>query len=144
MTRQVTITFDATDPARLAEFWAVAMGYELQPPPPPFESWEAFADANDIPVERRMDISAVVDPAGVGPRLLFLKVPESKTAKNRVHLDVHCGVAHDAPKADQLAAIRSIVDELVAAGATEHESFDEMMTIWTVLTDPEGNEFCVV
>ena len=144
MSRSVTITFDAADPPALAEFWAKAMGYELQPPPPGFETWDDFADANNIPPERRNDLAAVVDPDGNGPRLLFLKVPEGKTAKNRVHLDIHNGLDRSASRDDHLASIRAIVDELVAAGATEHDSFEELGARWTVMSDPEGNEFCVV
>ena len=131
MANQIQITFDAANPPAQAEFWALALGYVLQPPPPGFDSWEAFADANDIPPERRGDFGAVVDPDGNGPRLLFLKVPEGKTAKNRMHLDV---VAAD-PAAH--------IEALVAAGATKIEDHEEFGTSWTVMNDPEGNEFCV-
>lgn len=125
------ITFDAADPPGLAAFWALALGYVQQPPPPGFDSWEAFADANEIPEERRGDFGAIVDPAGAGPRLLFLKVPEAKTAKNRVHLDI--------PVADREAHVASLVE----AGATRVEDRSELGAAWTVMLDPEGNEFCV-
>lgn len=131
MANPIQITFDAADPPAQAEFWALALGYVLQPPPPEFDSWEAFAVANNIPEENRGDFGAVCDPSGLGPRVLFLKVPESKTAKNRMHLDVH----HSDPKAH--------VDALVAAGATQVAEREEFGVSWTVLTDPEGNEFCV-
>lgn len=145
MARRVTITFDAHDPPALAEFWGHALGYEVPDPPPPFKTWDEFADANNMPVENRRDIAAVEDPEGGGPRLLFLKVPETKSAKNRVHLDVHCDIDRaTATKDEHLASIRTMVDDLVAAGAIEHDSFDEIGAVWTVLTDPEGNEFCVV
>lgn len=124
---KITITFDAVDPSTLAQFWATAMGYELEPERTP----------------PRDDLRAVIDPAGFGPRLLFLQVPEAKTVKNRLHLDIHAPIAHDAPKPERLASIRAVVEQLVAAGATECASFDEE-SVWTVLTDPEGNEFCVV
>jgi catechol 2,3-dioxygenase-like lactoylglutathione lyase family enzyme len=143
VSRQVTITFDAADPDRLAAFWSKALGYELQPPPAGFDTWEAFGTAKGLPREQWDYIAGARDPDGAGPQLLFLRVPEVKAAKNRVHLDVHCGVASGASKEEHLAAIRTIVDELVAAGATEGASFDEV-TVWTVMRDPEGNEFCVV
>lgn len=144
MSRSVTITFDADDPQALAEFWGLALGYVEQPPPPGFDTWDDFVSANNFPADGRDNIAAVVDPEGNGPRLLFLKVPEGKSAKNRVHLDVHSVESRDTPRDEHLAAIRTIVDGLVAAGATEHDSFDQFGSLWTVLTDPEGNEFCVV
>ncbi len=131
MASTLQITFDAADPPALAEFWGLVLGYRLQPPPPGFDSWEDFARANDIPEERFGDYAAVVDPEGAGPRLLFVKVPEPKTAKNRVHLDI--GVAD---RADHVA-------RLVAAGATVLGHHTELGASWTVLQDPEGNEFCV-
>lgn len=131
MANHIQITFDAADPPALAEFWALALDYELQPPPPGFDSWEAFAEANDIPPDQFGNYGAVVDPAGQGPRLLFLKVPEGKVAKNRVHLDV------------AVADREAHVVRLVEAGATRHGDHEEVGAIWTVLQDPEGNEFCV-
>jgi hypothetical protein len=89
LTNTVQITFDANDVDRLAEFWADALGYVLQPPPDGFDSWEAFLDERGIPEEERGQLAAIVDPAGVGPRILFQLVPEGKVAKNRVHLDVN-------------------------------------------------------
>lgn len=82
------VTFDSADPAAHATFWAGALGCVLQPPPAGFASWEAALDAWGVPAEQRNDRAALVDPAGAGPRLLFQKVPEPRTAKNRVHLDL--------------------------------------------------------
>ena len=144
MGRSFTVTFDAADPQRLASFWAVALDYELQPPPADFETWDEFADEMGIPEEDRGNISAVVDPAGDGPRLLFLKVPEPKTAKNRVHLDVHSGSHPGMERDEHLALVRAHVERLVDAGATEIESREDFGARWTVMADPEGNEFCVV
>ncbi len=78
--------------------------------------------------------AAAVDPDGIGPRLLAQKVPEGKTAKNRVHLDVRVGGRE---------AVPAEVERLVALGATFHGTFDEHGTYWAVMKDPEGNEFCV-
>lgn len=125
------LTFDAEDPPSLARFWGIALGYVEQPPPPGFETWEAFAAANNIPAEDMGNYGAVVDPDGVGPRLLFLKVPEGKTAKNRLHMDINV------PDRDAHVAT------LVGAGATELASRSEMGANWTVMEDPEGNVFCV-
>lgn len=131
MAHGMQLTFDASNPPAQASFWAVALGYVEQPPPPGFDTWEDFATANNVPAKDMGNYGALMDPDGVGPRLLFLKVPEHKTAKNRVHLDVH------------VPDRASHVSQLVAAGATERETLSEFGVEWTVMEDPEGNEFCV-
>jgi hypothetical protein len=135
----VQITFDAHDPAKQAEFWALALDYVVQPPPPGFESWEAFAAHVGIPEEEWDRLSAAVDPAGAGPRVLFQKVPEGKTVKNRVHLDVNVGAGAD----DRKAAAHTHRERLEAAGATLLREVDEPAGWCLVMTDPEGNEFCL-
>jgi hypothetical protein len=143
MGNPVQITFDAHDPPKLATFWGVALDYAEQPPPPGFDSWDAFADANNIPQEDRDGFGSVVDPTGVGPRLLFLRVPEGKTAKNRMHLDIDAapGAAHGSD--ERAAKIAEHAARLVAIGATEVDRRSEHGTSWIVMHDPEGNEFCV-
>lgn len=140
MTLDFQVTFDAADPAGLADFWAVALGYQRQPPPAGFGSWAEFAERISLPRERWDDMAAVVDPDGVRPRLLFQRVPEGKTAKNRVHLDVNVGGEHDDARWDRVLVH---VGTLVAAGAAvlgeQHDQTGRCM----VLRDPEGNEFCV-
>jgi catechol 2,3-dioxygenase-like lactoylglutathione lyase family enzyme len=142
--RDVQITFDCADPARIAAFWAEALGYELQPPPEGFESWEEALDAMGVPPERRNDASALIDPRGTGPRLYFQRVPEHKRAKNRVHLDIRAapGLKGDA----RMAALEAEAERLVSHGATRIERHDPSLPLVTghiVMTDPEGNEFCV-
>jgi catechol 2,3-dioxygenase-like lactoylglutathione lyase family enzyme len=144
MAREVQITFDAADPAALAAFWADTLGYELQGPPGGFDSWEAALDAMGVPPERRNDASAVVDPAGAGPRLFFQRVPEGKQAKNRVHLDVRAapGLTGD----DRMAALEAEAERLVARGAkrlARHEPAPPLGAGHLVMADPEGNEFCL-
>lgn len=131
MATDIQITFDADDPPALAAFWQLAMGYVAEPPPPGFATWEEFAAANNIPPEQIGNYGSAIDPSGEGPRMLFLKVPEGKTAKNRMHLDL---LVPD-PEAH--------IDRLVEAGATKVETRSEMGTTWTVMLDPEQNEFCV-
>jgi hypothetical protein len=89
--RGIQVVFDANDPERLAGFWASALGYVAQPPPEGFASWDDWARDAGIPEENWNDARALVDPDGAGPRLFFQRVPEAKTAKNRVHLDVDVG-----------------------------------------------------
>ena len=119
----------------MCRFWSTALGYVEEPPPAGFLSWEDFLRANDITIPPSGSIGAIVDPDDVGPRVLFLRVPERKVVKNRVHLDLRTGRS-DADK-------QAKVDELKAAGATEVRRVDEHGQWWMVMADPEGNEFCV-
>jgi len=90
------------------------------------------------------DGASIIDPESVGPAIGFLRVPESKTAKNRMHIDIR--VAGEAPW-DMVARerlIRSKVADLVAAGAMKvREEFYGQPLGHVVMLDPEGNEFCV-
>lgn len=139
------VTFDAHDPASLARFWAVALEYVVQPPPPGFDSWEDFAHNASIPEEEWEDFSAVVDPQGEGPRVFFQRVPEGKTVKNRVHLDVNVGGGSRVDEATRRSRVEQHAARLVELGASilarhEQPAFEEF---WIVMQDPEGNEFCV-
>ena len=138
------VVFDAVDPQRLAAFWAEALHYEFQLPPPEFETWDEFADKMGIPEEERDKLVAIVPKGPVGNRILFQKVPETKAAKNRVHIDVPSGAERNAPKLERLDAIEKKVATLVTLGGTQKESHSEYGSVWTVMEDPEGNEFCVV
>ena len=121
-----TLGCDAADPHRLAAFWAHALGYVDEP-------------GYDAP-----DGASIIDPEGRGPAIGFLRVPEPKTAKNRVHVDIR--VAGEPPwdLAEREQLIRAKVAELVAAGATtlDEESNDGVLD-HVRMHDPEGNEFCV-
>jgi catechol 2,3-dioxygenase-like lactoylglutathione lyase family enzyme len=144
MARDVQFTFDCADPARLATFWADALGYRLQDPPAGFESWEQALQTLGVPAERHNDASAVVDPEGSGPRLFFQRVPERKQVKNRVHLDVRAapGLEGDA----RMAALEVEAERLVSRGATRlgrHEPAAPLAAGHIVMADPEGNEFCL-
>jgi hypothetical protein len=144
MLREVQVTFDCVDPAALASFWAAALGYQEQPPPPGFDSWDAFLDSVGVPEGQRNDRSAAVPVDGTGPRLFFQRVPEPKTAKNRVHLDVRAAPGLD--DQERMAALETEADRLVGLGATRVRRFEpgaEMSNGFIVMTDPEGNEFCL-
>jgi Glyoxalase-like domain len=121
-----TLGCDAEDPHRLAAFWAQALGYVPEP-------------GYDYP-----DGASIIDPDGVGPPISWLRVPEAKTAKNRVHIDIRAAgpAAVEAAERDRL--IRAKVTELTALGATtvrEERRQDVLDNV--VMQDPEGNEFCV-
>jgi hypothetical protein len=144
MAREIQVTFDCADPGALAPFWAEVLGYQVQPPPGAFGSWDEALAAMGVPPERRNDASAVVPPGGDGPRLFFQRVPEGKVAKNRVHLDVRAapGLAGD----ERMAALEAECDRLVALGAgrlRRSEPDPPLSGGFIVMTDPEGNEFCL-
>jgi catechol 2,3-dioxygenase-like lactoylglutathione lyase family enzyme len=104
------VCFDASDPPALGRFWAQLLGGELT-------------------VDKDGDAWVVLP--GDGPRLDFLRVPEKKTIKNRLHLDVH---------ATDVAAATA---EALALGATTADDVYDGGR-WQVLRDPEGNEFCLL
>ena len=133
MVNKIQITVDAAGPRALGAFWCEVLGYIEPPPPSGFATWEDALDAFGIDRSDPDRAFAIVDPDGVGPRVFFLKVPEGKTAKNRMHLDVHADPGEMAKRAA----------ELVALGATLVGEFDEPEGRWVSMLDPEGNEFCL-
>ncbi|KQT93677.1 hypothetical protein ASG49_01405 [Marmoricola sp. Leaf446] len=122
--KQVQVTFDCADPGRVAHFWAQVLAYDEAPDAEPH--WAACSD-----------------PAGVGPRLYFQRVPEGKTVKNRLHLDVRVGPGLVGD--ERLAALRAEAARLEAIGATQVRLMpaDEENESCLVMQDVEGNEFCL-
>src|SRR5579862_6088283 len=94
MVRRLQVAVDCADPDRLAGFWVSVLGYVLDTPPAGYTSWHGFSAAVG---GRDESWSAVVDPAGNGPRVLFHRVPEPKVGKNRLHLDVRVSAAGGVP-----------------------------------------------
>jgi hypothetical protein len=143
MATQFQVTFDSADPAAHAAFWAAALHYVLQPPPDGFDSWDAALESWGVPPEQRNDRSALIDPDGAGPRLFFQKVPEPKSAKNRVHLDLRA--AAGVPPEGRSDALEAECTRLVALGARRVHRFEatDMDGVCIVMQDPEGNEFCL-
>ena len=143
--REVQITIDCADPAAQATFWCAVLGYLVQPPPPGFADWDEALDAWGVPAEQRNSRSAILPPDGAtGPRLFFQRVPEVKTVKNRVHLDVRA--APDLRGDERMAAFEAEAGRLVALGATRVRRVDPdgaLETGFVVMLDPEGNEFCL-
>ncbi|MBC9733479.1 VOC family protein [Nocardioides marmotae] len=139
--REVQVTFDCAEPERVARFWCEVLGYVVPPPPPAFASWAAFDAA--LPPERQGSAFACVDPTGAGPRLFFQRVPENKSVKNRVHLDVRVGTG--LVGAERLAALEAERDRLVGLGATHVRTMpaDDVDESCIVMQDVEGNEFCL-
>lgn len=121
-----TLGCDAADPRRLAAFWALALGYVDEP---------GYDDDNG---------ASIIDPDGEGPAIGFLRVPEGKTSKNRMHIDIRPAGKPPWDPAERGRLIRSKASELLVAGATSvHEEFYDGGLGHIVMLDPEGNEFCV-
>jgi len=145
VTVEWTLTIDCAQPARLAEFWSVALGYVESPPPEGFGTWEEWFTRMGVPEDERDDGASLSDPEGAGPRISFLKVPEPKTVKNRVHLDIQAGGGRAQPWEQRWARVSETVELLTAAGASvTDEVVQDGQPDHVVMTDPEGNEFCVV
>jgi catechol 2,3-dioxygenase-like lactoylglutathione lyase family enzyme len=133
------LTLDCADAQLLAAFWKTALGYVDEPPPAPFTTREEWLAQFDLPEGESADDGAwLCDPDGVGPRLSILKVPEPKTAKNRLHIDVR--VPGHGSAGERWARVRAEAGRLVEAGGTVLEEFGEHHVL---MADPEGNEFCV-
>lgn len=143
MATSFQVTFDCADPARVSEFWAAALGYKLDDPPPGYDSWPAFLKAQNVPEDQWNSASAVSDPDGRGPRLFFQRVPEPKTVKNRVHLDVNVGGGHAVPIEQRRERVAAAIERLVSLGASKIREMELRGEYWVVMADPEGNEFCL-
>jgi hypothetical protein len=145
MSTEFQVTFDAGDPDALCRFWVEALHYRMQPPPPGFDTWDAFLESVGVPEDQRNTASAALPLEGeTGPRLFFQQVPEGKSAKNRVHLDLRAapGLSGD----ERMRALEAECERMVALGATRVQRFEPDLPMsggHIVMQDPEGNEFCL-
>ncbi|MFE9453651.1 VOC family protein [Streptomyces sp. NPDC006739] len=142
------LVIDAADPHAQADFWAAALHYE---PEDNSAFVERLLELGALPGEATVeyhgraafrDLIAVRHPddpydkergTGLGRRLLFQRVPETKTVKNRLHLDLHPGEGRREAEVARLEALGALVVRRVREPAGE----------WVLMADPEGNEFCV-
>ena len=139
--RQVQVTVDCHDPRAVADFWKAVLGYVDPPVPDGFASWDAVEAS--LPVERQGAAAVAQDPDGVGPRLYFQRVPEGKTVKNRVHMDVR--VATGLTGEERVAALEAEAARLEALGGHRLHLLpaDGEDEACLVMQDVEGNEFCL-
>ena len=137
---------DCDDALAMARFWAIALGYVEKAPPEEWDSWDDWLRHFDVPEEEWNDGAALTDPEGLLPAVSFSKVPEGKTAKNRLHLDLQVSGGRHLPAATRTERIESMVGRLIEAGATSLASYDQPdgSLDHVMMADPEGNEFCVV
>lgn len=142
MPSSIQVSFDCNDVEKMVKFWMLALNYQMPAPPPGYTSWDDFAEKNNIPKEEWS--GALFDPAGKGPDLYFQPVPEGKTAKNRLHLDIRVSSGYGTDPAERRQQTAARVAELVAAGASILYEVNEEDTFWVTMADPEGNEFCII
>jgi Glyoxalase-like domain len=139
MTTPFQVVIDAADPHMVNRFWSAAMGYEMEDHHDFIKQLldsGAVTDDDVVEIDGRLAFksgAASRDPAGVAPRLLFQLVPEPKSVKNRVHLDLHVG--------DERR--ESEVERLIGLGASRLWDGQQGPNRWVTMADPEGNEFCV-
>ena len=142
------LVIDAADPHAQADFWAATLGYLVEdhsalverllglgavPPEVTVESHGRRAWLDAAAVRHPDDPYEEESGTGLGRRLLFQRVPESKAVKNRLHVDVHTGARQRQEEVARLAGLGATVLQEVKAQGGE----------WVVMADPEGNEFCV-
>jgi len=152
MTLDFQVTFDARDPLALSQFWSAVLGY-VHPPPPgvtlapdadPIAAWHEFLERSGVPEDQRNSSSALVDPTGKRPRIFFQQVPEGKTAKNRVHLDVRAAPhLRGDERMEMLEAECGRLECLGAKRVRRVEPEPPQSLGFIVMEDPEGNEFCL-
>ena len=144
------LVIDSLNAAAAADFWAAALDYEVEDPSALIEQLLAAGHLTDAAVLEHhgrktfRGYAAIRHPddpfddtsgVGSGRRLLFQEVPEPKSGKNRLHLDVH----------SEPGGLEALVTRLEALGATRlHEVDRGPAGHWWVMRDPEGNEFCVL
>jgi Glyoxalase-like domain len=138
----IQVVLDAAEPRKLAEFWAFTLGYVPEPPPPGFASWEDFGRSIGMSEEQFGDQAAIIDPEGAGPRVYIQRVPEGKTAKNRMHLDVRVA-GPEVRGEERMRRVEERVTQLIEAGASIAWRNTDVRGRSVVMRDPEGNEFCV-
>jgi hypothetical protein len=137
------LVIDCTDPDRLARFWAAALRYELAPPPAGFATWDDYW--RDVVPEDELGIGEdrIIDPGGGGPLIWFQLVPEPKTVKNRLHIDIHASGGRALPIETRRRQVDAEARRLADLGATvtrvlHEEGLDHYAV---AMKDPEGNEF---
>jgi hypothetical protein len=145
MAYEFQVVVDSLRPHELADWWAETLGWAVEPQDESFikkmiaEGHATEADTITYNGQLRWrDGVALRHPdelagGGTRPRMLFQLVPEPKTVKNRLHLDLR-------PGGDDPAAV---VARLAERGATVLHTGSQGSHIWTTMADPEGNEFCV-
>lgn len=125
--RWYTTVVDCHDVAGQARWWAEALGWKI--------AYEADDEVVIVPSYASDELVLSTPWERIPPGLVFVPVPEGKAVKNRLHIDLAPHVSDDRD---------AEIDRLLAAGATRVDVGQHADATWTVLADPEGNEFCVL
>jgi hypothetical protein len=144
MTVSYQLVIDCASPEPLAHFWAEALHYIIAPPPSGFDSWDDFYRSIGIAEDELGNGADVIeDPNGEGPRIWFQIVPEKKSIKNRIHIDVNASGDRGSSLETRRERVEAEAARLVSLGATRLSALDdEGLDHYAVaLADPEGNEF---
>jgi len=143
------LTIDCWEPQVLVPFWVQLLGYVPAPAPDGHDNWNDWYRSLGVPAQE-LDLESdgtdrIVDPHGRGPRIWFQWVPEEKSIKNRLHIDVFVGGGRDDPIDVRRDRVEARVVELEALGAGVVERHDEPLEghYHVIMADPEGNEFCL-
>jgi len=138
------LVIDCADPDLLARFWAEALAYELAPVPDGFSTWNDFY--RDLGVAEEglaQGADRISDPDGHGPSIWFHSVPDAKSIKNRLHLDIHASGARTDPIETRTMRVNAEASRLAGLGAVITGALsEEGLNHYAVgMMDPEGNEF---
>lgn len=139
MSYDFQVVVDAADPHPLSDWWAETLGWDVEPSDEDFIRRmiaEGHAAESDTATYRGVLVwkeGAAIRQPGTGRRVLFQQVPEQKTVKNRLHLDVAVGQED----------VEAVQERLVGRGARFLHRGTQGPHSWVTLADPEGNEFCV-
>ncbi len=140
------LVVDCRSPAALALFWAEALHYVVAPPPTGFPSWDDFYRSIGVPEALiGHGVDRIVDPHGGGPGIWFQIVPETKSSKNRIHIDVNAsggsGLLESTREQVEAEAARL---EALGARRTDQAILEDGLDHYAIaMIDPEGNEFDV-
>lgn len=140
------LVIDCAVPDLLARFWADALNYQLAPPPAGFATWNDFYRQLGVPENELVDgADRISDPDGRGPNIWFQVVPEAKTVKNRLHIDIHASGERTDPIEVRRSRVDAEAERLASLGATITGALsEEGLDHYAVgMKDPEGNEFDV-
>ena len=144
MAAQFQLVIDCADADVMVRFWAAALGYVPEPPPEGFGTWDDFRRDIGLPEEYLgSDADSIIDPDGRGPRIWFHVLPDVKTVKNRLHLDIYVSGGRALPMETRRQRVEAEAQRLCVLGATGTvELTAEGLDHYAVgMKDPEGNEF---
>jgi len=144
MAARFQLVIDCADAEVMTRFWAAALGYELEPPPDGFATWDDWRRDIGLPDEELGGgADSIIDPDGRGPRIWFHMLPDPKIVKNRLHLDIYVSGGRSLPMETRRQRVEAEARRLCELGATRTMELtaDGLDHYAVGMRDPEGNEF---